>query len=135
MPRALTDAATAIGVRLTRMSVRRIGFKTTVGMLARVPRLPGSTATSADAVRWAATIDRVGGRPYGATCLDRSVFLWFLMRMRRLDGQIRIGVLLEEDHLDGHAWVELNGEIVNDDPDVVSDFAVFDEDPTRLVFS
>ena len=86
-------------------------------------------------MRWAETIRRVGGRPYGATCLDRSVFLWFLMRQRDLDGRIRIGVAFDDDRLDGHAWVELDGVVVNDEPDVADRFSVFDEDPTGIVFS
>ena len=87
------------------------------------------------AVRWADQIARVGGRPYGATCLDRSVFLWFLMSQRGLDAGIRIGVAFEGNRLDGHAWVELDGRVVNDKPDVADRFSVFDDDPAGMVFT
>ena len=48
---------------------------------------------------------------------------------------LRIGVTLEEDRLDAHAWVEQDGAVVNDDPDIANRFAVFDGDPAGLVFA
>ncbi len=126
----------AVGSRLTRLSLRTLGFPRTITALDSVPR-PFSHATTspAEAVRWANEIDRVSQRPYGATCLDRSVFLWFAMRQRGLDGQIRIGVVFDDDRLDGHAWVELDGVVVNDDRNVAEQYVVFDEDPVGIVFS
>ena len=62
------------------------------------------------------------------------MFLWFLMRQRGLDGRVRIGVAFDDDRLDGHAWVELNGGVVNDNEDVADRFSTFDEDPTGIVF-
>lgn len=133
---AVRSAGFAVGVRLTRLSLRLAGFRRTVAVLDRVPKSSRARPASADdAARWADRIRRNGGRPYGATCLDRSVFLWFLIRQRGLDPQIRIGVAFDGDRLDGHAWVELDGRVVNDDPNVADHFAVFDEDPTGIVFS
>ena len=133
---AVPTAGFAIGVRLTRLSLRLAGFRRTITLLACLPKPPKArTATTDNVAQWTNTIRRVGGRPYGATCLDRSVFLWFLMHQRGLDGRIRIGVAFDKDRLDGHAWVELDGRVVNDDPNIAKDFAVFDEDPTGIVFS
>jgi len=136
MPSRRTAAGFALGVRLTRLSLRLVGFRRTVGLLRRLPTpMRGRAASPGDAVRWAHTIGRVAGYPYGATCLDRSVFLWFLMLQRDLDGRIRIGVAFDDDRLDGHAWIELDGRVVNDEPTIADDFAVFDQDPTGIVFS
>jgi len=133
---AVPTAGFAVGARLTRLSLRIAGFRRTIALLDHLPKPQKSIpATTDDAARWAEMIRRVGGRPYGATCLDRSVFLWFLMRQRGLDGRIRIGIAFDDDRLDGHAWVELDGVVVNDDPNVADHFAVFDEDPTGIVFS
>ncbi len=85
-------------------------------------------------MRWAETIDRVSGRPFGGTCLDRSVFLWFVMRMHCLDGDVRIGITLDGSKIEGHAWVEIDGLVINDSPDIADSFAVFDDDPVALVF-
>ena len=129
-------AGFAMGVRLTRLSLRLAGFRRTITILDCFPKPPKARAAStADVDRWTNTIRRVGRRPYGATCLDRSVFLWFLMRQHGLDGRIRIGVAFDEGRLDGHAWVELDGVVVNESPTVADHFAVFDEDPTGIVFS
>jgi hypothetical protein len=133
---ALRTLGFAAGLRLTRLSLRAIGFRRTVALMDGVPSLPQRRpAHGGDAVRWADTINRVSGRPYGGTCLDRSVFLWFLMRRRSIDGRLRIGVAYDKSRLDGHAWIELDGSVINDDPDVADRFTVFDEDPTGLVFS
>ena len=85
-------------------------------------------------IRWSETIDSVNGRPYNGTCLDRSVFLWFLMRLLHLDGDVRIGINFDGSKVEGHAWVEFDGVVVNDAPDVANAFAVFDGDPIGIVF-
>ncbi len=135
--RILSGSGFAVGVRATRFALRRVGFRRTVSLLGSVPTPLGRRRPDPVSVRhWADRIAAVGGRPYGATCLDRSVFLWFLMRQRGLDGRIRIGVAFDpERRLDGHAWVEFEGRVVNDAPDVAQRFEVFDEDPIGLVFS
>ena len=133
---ALRTLGFAAGLRLTRLSLRTVGFRRTVALLNSLPSLPQrGPASSGDPVQWAHTINRVSRRPYGGTCLDRSVFLWFLMRRRNIDGRLRIGVAYDSNRLDGHAWVEFDGRVVNDDPDVADHFTVFDEDPAGLVFS
>lgn len=126
----------AVGVRLVRLSLRMLGFARTVTLLDRLPTpLSNTPADATGPKRWADEIGGVGRRPYGATCLDRSVFLWFVMRQRGIDGRIRIGVSFDDDRLDGHAWVEIDGDVVNDDQDVADRFAVFDGDPIGIAFS
>lgn len=135
--RTLFDIGFALGVRATRFTLRRAGFRRTVSLLRSLPTPLGRRRPDAVSVRgWADRISAVGGSPYGATCLDRSIFLWALMRQRGLDGRLRIGVAFDADQrLDGHAWVEFGGRVVNDEPGVAERFAVFEEDPTGLVFS
>ncbi len=124
-----------LGVRTTRLSIRTLGFAKTVAILGVLPSLPERRSLDPhNAKAWAQTIDRVGGRPYGGTCLDQSVFLWFVMRLHRLDGDIRIGITRDGSKIEGHAWVELDGLVVNDRPDVAESYAVFDDDPAEIVF-
>jgi hypothetical protein len=75
--------------------------------------------------------------PYRATCLRRSLLLWWLARRSGLEAQLRIGVLREEDALSAHAWVELDGEILNDRSEVVARYARFDAGglPERVSWS
>ena len=63
--------------------------------------------------------------------------LWFTLRQHGLDGDIRIGVVANDggSGIDGHAWVEYRGTVLNDEPDIGSRFAVFDDDPIDLVFA
>ena len=136
VPSGIRRSGFAIGVRLARLSLRTFGFARTVTILSRLPRPFSHRPADASApTRWADDISTMSRRPYGATCLDRSVFLWFVMRQRGLDGQIRIGVAFDGDILDGHAWVELGGSVVNDDSDVADRFEVFDDDPIGIAFS
>lgn len=120
----------ALGVRSTRALLRSAGFARTVRLLTRIP--PMGRRWSEPDSRLFIDIDRVSGPPYTATCLDRSVLAWMLLRQHRLDPSLRIGVALDADDLDGHAWVEWNGRVVNDEADVAERFAVFDDDPARL---
>lgn len=70
-----------------------------------------------------------------ANCLTRSVYLWWLLRRRGVDSQLRIGVRLVKGTLDGHAWVEQAGVPVNDRADVSADFAAFDRPISPRDFS
>lgn len=136
MANTLSSAGYAVGVRLTRLSLRTLGFRRTIAAMKSIPRpLVVHPSNVASASKWADAIARVGGRPYGATCLDRSVLLWLLMRQRGLDPRLRIGVAFDDDELNAHAWVESTGRVINDDPQVAERFAVFESDPTGLVFS
>lgn len=135
MRSAASDLAFAIGLRITRLVIRLGGFRRTIVLARRIPSSGRDTPALAAVTDWSRSIERVGGRPYGGTCLDRSVFLWWLMRVRGLDGNLRIGVVVADGRLDGHAWVELDGFVVNDDFDIADRYEVFDEDPTGLVFS
>jgi len=62
---------------------------------------------------------------YRATCLRRSVALWWLLRRRGVAAKIRIGVRKDQGTLQAHAWVEHNGQPLNDTQDVSARYAVF----------
>ncbi len=60
-----------------------------------------------------------------ANCLERSLLLWSLLRRRGFSGTIRIGVSNKAEQFKAHAWVELNGVVLNDRPDVAAEFVPF----------
>jgi hypothetical protein len=65
--------------------------------------------------------------PIRAACLVRSVVLIRILSARGVTGTLQIGVRkAASSQLDAHAWVECEGVPVNDQPNVASDFAVFD---------
>ena len=135
-PRSTTYGRIAIAwlaVRVVRFLIRRTGFARTVRFLDAMPRV-GSIAIAPDP-RWTGEIALASAGRYGGTCLDRSVLLWFVLRQHGLEGDLRIGVAYDNGTIDGHAWVEYRGTVLNDAPDIAERFAVFDDDPTTLVFT
>ena len=55
---------------------------------------------------------------YDATCLRRSLVLWWLLRRRGIDSSLHIGARMEGDEFFAHAWVEFQDKVLNDSPDV-----------------
>lgn len=65
--------------------------------------------------------------PYRATCLRRSLLLWWWLRRSGIASELRIGVQRHGHHFAAHAWVEVGGVAVNDGEDVAERFAAFDQ--------
>ena len=84
----------------------------------------GSPPRLADARALALAIGRAS--EYGVfrpACLVRSIALRRLMQARGISGgRVQIGVILQDGRLAAHAWVEYAGEILGDDPHLVSHF-------------
>ena len=53
---------------------------------------------------------------YRATCLRRSLLTWWFLRRAGMQSTICFGVWISGGTLEGHAWVEHNGVIINDSP-------------------
>lgn len=65
-------------------------------------------------------------RLVNATCLRRSLVLWYLLRQEGIDSNLRFGVRKEATKIMGHAWVEINGSVINDDENVIKQFTRMD---------
>lgn len=93
-----------------------------------VRRWPVSKKKSADAEQINAVIaavDRAGRYyPKHALCLQRSAVGTCLLRMAGAPAQMVMGC--RKIPFRGHAWVEVNGEVVNDKPNVQTHFRVLD---------
>ncbi|MGA9756350.1 MAG: lasso peptide biosynthesis B2 protein [Desulfobaccales bacterium] len=80
-----------------------------------------------DQARATARLVQVAAR-YGLfrpTCLPRSLVLWWLLRRQGLAGELRIGVKPEPSRLEAHAWVEFQGQPLNDGANVAGRFPPF----------
>src|SRR5262245_44478890 len=53
-----------------------------------------------------------------ANCLQRSIALWWLLRRKGISGELHIGTRKVAGHLDAHAWIEIEGIVLNDSSDV-----------------
>lgn len=73
--------------------------------------------------------------PVRALCLERSLTLWWLLRRRRFDARLVIGVRRPEAKLEAHAWVELEGRPIGDRDDVAQRYAPFDGDVAAIASS
>jgi Transglutaminase-like superfamily len=90
------------------------------------PSPPGSLETArqiADVVGLAARHGVVR-----TNCLPTSVVLWRLLRRRGIDADLRFGARRrpEDPTPEFHAWVEYDGVVLNDRPDVAQRYAIFD---------
>lgn len=59
-------------------------------------------------------------------CLKKSLVLWYLLRCQGIVSELRIGVRREQGEFQAHAWVEYQGIVLNDTPNVRQHFAMFE---------
>lgn len=72
-----------------------------------------------------AAVDRAGRYyPKHALCLQRSAVGTCLLRLAGVQAQMVMGC--RKIPFRGHAWVEVNGEVVNDTPNVLVHYRVLD---------
>lgn len=57
-----------------------------------------------------------------AKCLSRSLALRRMLRAAGFEADVRIGVARPGDAFEAHAWVEVEGRVVNDAPDIAARF-------------
>jgi hypothetical protein len=95
----------------------------------RGAKFPSGQAAEARARSVARVVAIAAGRgPVRATCLRRSLLLWWLLRRDGIETVLRVGVNREGGTLSAHAWVEYLGRPVNDADDVALRFPAFDQD-------
>ena len=61
---------------------------------------------------------------FPAHCLHRSLALQLWLSRDGIDAPIRIGVRKQAGGFQAHAWVEVDGHVVNDDPRVIAAFSL-----------
>ncbi|HKS82434.1 MAG TPA: lasso peptide biosynthesis B2 protein [Candidatus Acidoferrales bacterium] len=64
---------------------------------------------------------------YQPNCLEQSLTLWWLLRLRSIPSEIRIGGRKSEDRFEAHAWVECGGEVLSSGGEGHLHFVPFDE--------
>ena len=110
--RAVVDGAIVVTI-LERRGLRPL--------VQSAPVLPEGDPAQARSI--AAAVDAgLGLLPVVPTCLRRSVTLLRELHRRQLGATVHIGVRRGEQEMQAHAWVEVAGEVVNDDPDVVGTY-------------
>jgi hypothetical protein len=64
--------------------------------------------------------------PTSPNCLVRSMTLWWILLREGVEGELHIGARKQDEQFEAHAWVELDGQILNDGDEVREDYALFD---------
>jgi hypothetical protein len=51
---------------------------------------------------------------FATNCLEQSLVLWWLLRLRGIDAELRIGARKDSGRFEAHSWVEFDGRVLND---------------------
>jgi hypothetical protein len=111
--------------------LRLLDYQRTLCLLSRwMPAVPENNAVSEEAMSYAMRLGRlarIAGRyvPANGSCLRQSLLVWWLLRRRRVPAALRIGVRTQGGFA-AHAWVNLDGQPVNDSDGIERRFAAFD---------
>jgi hypothetical protein len=111
------------GFRSTQASLqKRIAKDASSGCDSSDPGKTDRTALTARMVRSAAY------RSLGtATCLERSLVLWWLLEGQGITSSVRIGTRKSGHKFEAHAWVECDGVALNEPEEAHKHYAAFDE--------
>jgi hypothetical protein len=123
--RALLWIAPAyLGLIVVDLALRLRGFGRVHRWLHRLPA-GGPGPGLARARRLACAVDLAAAYyPKRAWCLERSLVTLLLMRMRRWPARLVLGA--KRMPFAAHAWVEMDGQVVNDDTRVRARYAVLE---------
>ncbi len=105
--------ATWLGLRIA--GFRR--WKELLGWLAPriVPNAAAPNVSLEETARQIVRMEEAAARNlfFSTNCLEQSLVLWWLLRMRGIAAELRIGARKEADRFEAHAWVEFHGAILN----------------------
>jgi hypothetical protein len=68
----------------------------------------------------------------GATCLEQSLTLWYLLGRQGISSSVRIGVRTAQGKFEAHAWVEHNGVALDELQNVHQHYTAFDREFSDL---
>lgn len=123
----------ALVLSLTEVGLRALGFRRCRQLVEKVflPVAPLLTLPLAPQRQTALRILRAVRSaelhgPAHPNCLERSLTLWWLLRREGVAGELHIGARKQGPRFEAHAWVELNGQVLNDGAEVHAHYARFD---------
>jgi hypothetical protein len=107
---------------LVALALRLQGLQATQRWLTGIStRSSGSTEIDPRQRAWITT--KMVGRAthyqrWWVNCLKQSLVLWFLLHRQGIIGDLRIGVHKSTEGFTAHAWVEYDGDALNESPDI-----------------
>ena len=131
-PRIPSVAGLLARLALLKLALSVAGFARTRAWMGRRATLARSmqAGRTAPEPAWIAEAERAVATaaalfPGRAECLERSLLLHWLLRRRGVPCEMRLGVQLHP--FLAHAWVELDGAVLNDVAEHVAQFTPVDE--------
>ena len=107
------------------LALRTIGWARVQRFIERKP-FKTARCSLEEARHIAGLVEAVTRRsPLENTCLQRSVVLWRVLRRRQFEAELRFGVRKADGVPQFHAWVEHDGEVLNDVQHVRERFSAF----------
>ncbi len=121
----------AILLPMIRVSLRNRGYnKTFASLQKRLSPALGEPAASVEQARKTTRMVRAALH-YSLlhfTCLEESMGLWYMLRSQGISPQLRIGVRKTNGKFEAHAWVEHNGEALNQPEATHQHYAAFEQE-------
>ena len=110
-------------VVLVTQSLKKGGYRRLVAAGDAKPSVP---PVSAERGKELATIvdEAFGAVPITPTCLRRSAALMRALEREGAAPPLMLGVRSTDGTIGAHAWVEIGGIILNDDPDLIATYSV-----------
>lgn len=111
-----------LALPLLALALRIWGFRRVYGVLLRSTPVADGDARPCSQPAVASLVRMVNAAanhgPVRATCLPRSLLVWWLLRRRGVLTDLIIGVRVYQGRFEAHAWVEREDVAVNDRQDV-----------------
>jgi Transglutaminase-like superfamily len=129
----------AAGLMATWAGLPLFGFRRWKNLLAEL--VPAGTlnldAQGQAVIESARAITRLQGSasrnlPFRVNCLEQSLVLWWLLRRRGMNAQIRVGARKETNRFEAHAWVEFDGMVLNESGEGHVHFSPFEGSITSM---
>jgi hypothetical protein len=128
---ARETAAALLGIRI---GLRVGGLRRCKELLVRLAPLrtagasAGLPAGAMEVARRVAAIQEAVSRhlPWQASCLEKSLVLWWQLGRGGIAAELRIGARKEAGRFEAHAWVESGNVVLNDSSETHMHFAPFD---------
>ena len=116
----------AAGLLATWVGLRLFGFRRWKGALEWISPAGGASDSAASPSDAADAQPLAMARPiaravelaarhifYRPSCLEESLVLWWLLRIRSIRSELRVGGRKAEDRFEAHAWVECGGAVLS----------------------
>jgi hypothetical protein len=116
---------------LTGAALHTVGFRRWKSFLARfAPEKNSTEPVTAESLKYARRFTRMVAAAseegiFHGKCLERSMVLWWFLLRRGFPAELQIGGRRAGAGFEAHAWVEIQGIVINDHEAVGQDFAPF----------